>query len=78
MGSVRGCVDSRPRVASAGGGALYDVGCYSVNLSRMLFGAEPERIQGSVTRDPDMGVDVLTSAILDFPNGVARVIGVCR
>ena len=58
-------------IAAAGGGALYDVGCYSVNLSRMLFGAEPERVRGSVTRDPEMGVDVLTSAILDFPNGVA-------
>ena len=58
-------------IAAAGGGALYDVGCYSVNLSRMLFGAEPERVRGSVTRDPETGVDVLTSAILDFPNGVA-------
>jgi predicted dehydrogenase len=58
-------------IASAGGGALYDVGCYSVNLSRMLFGAEPERVQGSVTRDREMGVDVLTSAMLDFPHGVA-------
>jgi predicted dehydrogenase len=58
-------------IASAGGGALYDVGCYCVNLSRMLFGAEPERVQGSVTRDPETGIDVLTSAILDFPKGVA-------
>ncbi|MGZ5214169.1 MAG: Gfo/Idh/MocA family protein, partial [Actinomycetota bacterium] len=46
-------------------------GCYSVSLSRMLFGREPVRIQGSVTRDPDMGIDVLTSGILDFPGGVA-------
>jgi predicted dehydrogenase len=58
-------------IASAGGGALYDVGCYCVNLSRMLFGAEPHRVQGSVTRDPEMGVDVLTSAILGFRDGVA-------
>ena len=28
-------------IREAGGGALYDIGCYSVNLSRMLFGAEP-------------------------------------
>ena len=28
-------------IADAGGGALYDIGCYCVNLSRMLFGAEP-------------------------------------
>ena len=58
-------------IPAAGGGALFDVGCYSVNLSRMLFGGEPVRIQGSVTRDPDMGIDVLTSGVLDFPTGVA-------
>ena len=58
-------------IPASGGGALYDIGCYSVNLSRMLFGAEPVRILGSVTRDPVMGIDVLTSGILDFPAGVA-------
>jgi len=58
-------------IAASGGGALYDVGCYTVNLSRMLFGAEPVRVQGSVHRDQELGVDVLTSGILDFPNGVA-------
>ena len=55
----------------AAGGALYDIGCYCVNLSRMLFGAEPIRVQGTVTRDPVTGVDTLTSGILDFDDGVA-------
>jgi predicted dehydrogenase len=54
-----------------GGGALMDIGCYSVNLSRMLFGAEPDRIEASITRDPASGVDVLTSALLGFGDGVA-------
>ena len=54
-----------------GGGALYDVGCYNVNLSRLLFEGEPTRIAASVTRDPGSGVDVLTSAILAFGDGVA-------
>ena len=58
-------------IAASGGGALYDIGCYSVNLSRMLFGTEPVRIQGSVTRDPVMGIDTLTSGILGFADGVA-------
>ena len=56
---------------AAGGGALYDIGCYNVSLSRLLFGAEPTRVQSSIVRDPEMDVDVLTSAILDFPGGQA-------
>ena len=55
----------------AGGGALFDIGCYSVNLSRMLFGAEPVRVQGEVRRDEHLGIDVSTSGILGFPDGVA-------
>jgi len=54
-----------------GGGALYDIGCYSVNLSRMLFGAEPVRVQAAIVRDPTHGIDVLTSGILEFETGVA-------
>jgi predicted dehydrogenase len=46
-----------------------DIGCYSINLSRMLFGAEPERVESSIVRDPDMEIDVLTSALLVFPGG---------
>ena len=58
-------------IAEAGGGALYDIGCYSVNLSRMLFEAEPSRVQASMRFDEQMGVDVLTSAILEFDRGAA-------
>ncbi len=58
-------------VFEAGGGALYDVGCYCVNLSRLLFDSEPVGIKGSVVRDPDLGVDVLTSGILEFDHGLA-------
>ena len=54
-----------------GGGALFDIGCYPVNLSRMLFGGEPEHVAATVIRDPASGVDVLTSGILEFPAGVA-------
>ena len=56
-------------ILETGGGALYDIGCYNVNLSRMLFGAEPTRVQASIERDPVGGTDVLTSAILGFPSG---------
>ena len=54
-----------------GGGALMDIGCYSVNLSRMLFGGEPTNVQAALRRDPATGVDVLTSAILEFEGGHA-------
>jgi len=52
-----------------GGGAIMDIGCYNINASRMLFDAEPERIKATVRRDPTMGIDTLTSAILAFPGG---------
>jgi predicted dehydrogenase len=54
-----------------GGGALYDIGCYSVNLSRMLFESEPTRVRASILRDPVSGVDILTSGLLEFEDGVA-------
>jgi predicted dehydrogenase len=54
-----------------GGGALYDIGCYCVNLSRMLFGGEPVGITSAIRRDPTDGTDVLTSAILEFEDGIA-------
>jgi predicted dehydrogenase len=56
-------------MVDAGGGALMDIGCYSINLSRMLFNAEPERVEAAIVRDPDMEVDVLTSGLLVFPGG---------
>ena len=58
-------------VVDYGGGALFDIGCYSINLSRMLFHGEPSRVQASLRRDPATGVDVLTSGILDFEDGIA-------
>ena len=58
-------------IREVGGGALFDIGCYSVNLSRLLFGAEPRHVSAALVRDPVSGVDVLASAILTFDEGVA-------
>ena len=58
-------------IVDVGGGALYDIGCYSVNLSRMLFGAEPDRVEGMIVRDPATGTDVVTSGMLRFGDGLA-------
>lgn len=52
-----------------GGGGLMDIGCYPIFTSRFLFGSEPRRVLGLVDRDPEMKIDRLTSAILDFPSG---------
>ena len=55
----------------AGGGALMDIGCYLAQASRFAFNARPERVVACVERDPQMGTDRLTSAILEFPAGQA-------
>ena len=52
-----------------GRGAIMDVGCYSINFARMLFGDEPARIEEVIQRDADMGIDILSSAVLGFPGG---------
>jgi predicted dehydrogenase len=54
-----------------GGGALFDIGCYSINLSRMLFDGEPRQVQAWIQRDPQSGVDILTSGVLEFSGGVS-------
>jgi len=54
-----------------GGGALMDIGCYPINISRFIFEAEPRRVLGVIERDPVSGTDTLTSAMLDFPRGHA-------
>jgi predicted dehydrogenase len=52
-----------------GGGALMDIGCYPVQISRFLFEREPDRVTGLFDRDPDFRVDRHVSGILDFGSG---------
>lgn len=54
-----------------GGGALMDIGCYPISLSRFLFGEEPARVVGEIHRDPETQVDILTSAIMEFETGTS-------
>jgi predicted dehydrogenase len=58
-------------VRAHGGGALFDIGCYGVDLSRMLFAGEPVTVLATQSIDAGSGVDTLTSAILGFESGVA-------
>ncbi len=52
-----------------------DIGCYPIQISRFLFEREPLHVAGAVERDPTMGVDRLTSALLDF--GVGHAVFTC-
>lgn len=66
--------DNIRNIPEAGGGALYDIGCYAVNAARFLFGSEPVGVKGLVKRDAELGTDVVTSAILDFDGGQANFV----
>jgi predicted dehydrogenase len=56
-----------------GGGALLDVGCYGVSVTRWLLGREPTRLQGQAVYHP-CGVDIHFVGSLRFPeNGLATV-----
>ena len=57
--------------ADIGGGAMMDIGCYNVSLSRFIFGEEPKRVLGIVERDPQFQTDRLSSGVLDFGRGTA-------
>ncbi len=54
----------------AGGGALFDIGCYAVSSARFVMGREPLRAMSLMSRDKVFGTDMLSSGILDF--GTAR------
>jgi predicted dehydrogenase len=58
-------------VPEYGGGALMDIGCYPITMSRWLFGAEPTEVVADIDVDPELGVDRLVSGLLRFPNGQA-------
>jgi predicted dehydrogenase len=52
-----------------GGGALMDIGCYPITLSRFIYESEPRRVMALIERDAVFGTDSLTSVVLDFPDG---------
>ena len=52
-----------------GGGGLMDIGSYCVMASRYVFAAEPLRVVALMDRDPAMGIDRLTSCLLDYGSG---------
>jgi predicted dehydrogenase len=53
----------------SGGGGVYDIGCYLIHASRYAYKQEPTRVVATLDRDPEMHIDRLASAILEFPGG---------
>ncbi len=55
--------------AELAGGALMDIGCYCVNLSRAVAGCEPDGIS-VMGKLHETGVDEIAIGTLHFPNGM--------
>jgi len=51
-----------------GGGALLDVGSYTLSLIRLVMGRVPQRVHASARLAPT-GVDIATTATLEFADG---------
>lgn len=56
--------------ANLRGGGLYDVGCYCINFSRMVAGAEPDDLAAVWTLGETSGVDENLAVAMRFPNGI--------
>ena len=56
-----------------GGGALYDIGCYPVNVSRMITRSEPVEVYATANL-AQSGVDMTMQGMLRFPGGVVSSI----
>ncbi|WP_265764279.1 Gfo/Idh/MocA family protein [Fodinibius salsisoli] len=54
-----------------GGGSLMDIGCYCISVPRFIFGSEPTKVTGAMEVDPTLGIDRLTSGMLQFAGGTA-------
>ncbi|MFL5755683.1 MAG: Gfo/Idh/MocA family protein, partial [Chloroflexota bacterium] len=59
-----------PRIdPDMGGGSLWDVGCYPVNVARRVAGEEPDRVS-AFARFDERGVDRTFIGQLHFPSGL--------
>jgi predicted dehydrogenase len=56
--------------AEIGGGSLYDVGCYALNVLRLFAGAEPKRAIATFDWSERYKVDVGGAGLLDFGEGI--------
>jgi predicted dehydrogenase len=61
---------------AAGGGVLWDMGCYVVNKARLIFGREPIVVQAMAWKRPGEQVDTSTNFMLDFGDGRSAICAV--
>lgn len=59
--------------AARGGGALFDLGCYGINIARTFAGAEPTEINARA-KYFSPGVDSTLSMLLRFPHDVTALL----
>ena len=57
--------------ADWGGGALMDIGCYCISLSRFIYDEEPLRVLGQITPYAGYDVDCFVTGIMEFADGNA-------
>jgi predicted dehydrogenase len=63
-------------IASVGGGAMYDIGCYAVVAARWFLESDPVRVAAIADRDPTFGTDRTMTGVLDFGDGRTCTFGV--
>ncbi|HEY7814693.1 MAG TPA: Gfo/Idh/MocA family oxidoreductase [Nakamurella sp.] len=56
-----------------GGGSLNDMGGYVLTACPMLFGRRPDRVVAAIDRDPELRVDRLSTALLDYGDAHATI-----
>lgn len=52
----------------AGGGAIYDLGCYAVSMALWMLGEEPTEVTAAA-QFLDSGIDLFATALMKFENG---------
>ena len=56
--------------AELAGGAVRDVGCYCINIMRLITGEEPDAVKAMARFGETTGVDETLTGLLSFPSGV--------
>ena len=61
-------------IKALGGGSIYDGGVYPITFSRFIAGTDPVSVQAHMRFDVQAGVDVATSLILEYPDGLTATL----